>query len=111
MMHYRRRYSVREYSDLNELAEALTSMTWCECNAFKWKRLVLANDSTSADGAQEYAVIMNDQQVESLTVSWMDKASLIRALERIESGDPSYAPMDCKIGTFDHPESSCRYCA
>jgi len=102
MFHKHRRHQVVDVTDLEELATKLTEHTWCTCNGFRLPfavyndepcALLLLNDSTSADGAQEYAVVIDDvvsdggisfsspdilylnvdasRQVESVTFGWM----------------------------------------
>jgi len=71
-------------SEAAKLAEDLTQMTWCGCSGFEFAGFYLLNDSTSADGAQEYAIVRkaNLKQVESVTFGWM---SVKRALEYLQS--------------------------
>src|SRR6266446_7026540 len=57
--------------EAEELTEKLTQHTWTLCACFEYQKLLLANDSFSEDGAQEYAVYHEGREIESLTVSWM----------------------------------------
>ncbi len=91
MLHADRVWSVAEVSSVEELAEKLTGTTWCCCQGFRiagQPHYVWLNDSTSEDGAQEYAVCRLElpdadmRQVESITFGWSDYA---RALEYILS--------------------------
>lgn len=111
MIHKSRRYSVRHYSSMDELVTHLTDMTWCGCNAFEIEGVILANDSFSADGAQEYAVIREGAQVETLTVSWMTPEELRLAIQRIIANPEEYETLSTEIPKFDHPKGACYLCA
>ena len=139
-MHEKRRYRVVDVADAEALAKRLKELTWCSCDAFRVGGLVFANDSTSPDGAQEYAVVCEETgaQVESLTVSWMSEGELRDAVEALLTGTrpvevrqpdgcvvvtTSLAGLASALGvhvepTFgfvnlhtDHPEGSCAGCA
>ena len=59
MLHADRVWSISELSSEEELAKNLSETTWCCCQAFRISghpHYVWLNDSTSEDGAQEYAV-------------------------------------------------------
>ena len=87
MMHKNRSWCVAEVQSAEELARMLTEMTWTPCTAFALGGYLWLNDSTSPDGAQEYAAIKKSGpngkplQVESITVGW---CSYERALEHIQ---------------------------
>ncbi|MFH0989874.1 MAG: hypothetical protein V1799_07655 [bacterium] len=70
-------YRVKKYDELDELVADLYRCTsWTLCTGFECNGLLLLNDSFSEDGAQEFGVIIPDEdrkngtQVESITVSW-----------------------------------------
>lgn len=95
MMYRTRRYLLTDVATAEELAEKLTRHTWCLCQAFALDgpagRLIFANDSTSPDGAQEYAVLCVDvdgtrRQIESLTVSWCTEARLLAYIQQLQAG-------------------------
>lgn len=75
MLHEDRRFGIFNLPD--DLSEALAEFsrcgTWTLCTGFRWRTLLLLNDSLSEDGAQEYAIVREatGEQLESLTVSWM----------------------------------------
>ena len=82
MLHPNRNWCVTELSTAEELASKLTAMTWCCCNGFSVRghsEYLWLNDATSADGAQEYAVIKRHgkqgqpMQIESITFSWSNQ--------------------------------------
>lgn len=74
MLHERRRFHIADVQSVDELCEKLTRQTWTLCTAFrlraKGQTLLFLNDSTSEDGAQEYAVFAGKRQVESVTFGW-----------------------------------------
>lgn len=86
MIHDTRVYSVRVVSSAEELAELLTESSWTLCTGFELSGLVFLNDSFSEDGAQEWAVFRNSQQVESVTFSWCSKERAIEILQAILAG-------------------------
>ncbi len=97
----------------NELAHILYDHTWCLCSGFQIDHLVFLNDSTSPDGAQEYAVfdIFAKKQIESLTVSWYDN---VYKLEKeisslLKSNEHHILHRD--MPSLNHPEGSCMHCA
>jgi len=112
MMFPNRVYRVTDVSDVDELATKLTEYDWTTCTAFRLGDLLLVNDSTGADGAQEYAVVRNDRQIESLTVSWMDAARLKVLLDKLAS-DPEGEGENMGSVTIktNHPAGSCSACA
>jgi hypothetical protein len=81
MMHDKRRFSIAQVDYLEFLAKKLFEMTWCCCNGFDCQGLRVLNDSTSPDGAQEYAIFKKVpgsdrwEQIESLTVSWYESGT------------------------------------
>lgn len=75
MMHKRRRWCLRPGEDAEELATQLTQHTWTLCTAFELGGYLFLNDSTSENGAQEYAVLKRQPnnryvQIESITFGW-----------------------------------------
>lgn len=112
MLHARRAFQIHEFTDMREVARKLVETTWTLCSGFKCDGLILVNDSTSENGAQEYAVFHGEQQIESLTVSWMESADqLYEILEKL-SKDPKSGVRMGKHKLLTHPDGeSCRYCA
>src|SRR5512145_3001867 len=86
MIHHHRVFGVTVIDDLAALVEQLTDRTWTLCTCFAYQGLLLANDSFSEDGAQEYAVYKDGRQIESLTVSWMTRESLKEVVEGLVAG-------------------------
>jgi len=96
------------------LVEKLTSMTWCSCDGFRVRvgdaTLILLNDSTSADGVQEYAVFREGQvgQIDSLSVSWMEKPSVEAAIVRCATDTSVFDA--AAVPSLNHPPGACRHC-
>jgi hypothetical protein len=93
MLHKRRVWSVAKVESPEDLAEKLTQHTWCCCNAFELQGYVFANDATSADGAQEYAVVMpvsheiDFMQIESITFSWCSREKALELIGKVVAGE------------------------
>lgn len=87
MMHRRRRWCMpSERKAIPAAVELLIEHTWTLCTAFLvGETLTLPNDSTSPDGAQEYAVVRDGRQIESLTVSWMKPERLLAVLQKLDT--------------------------
>lgn len=80
MLHSNRRWcvgSVESVESVEEFARKLTETTWCCCTGFRNGNYIWLNDSTSPDGAQEFAVVKildstRFVQLESITFGWCD---------------------------------------
>ncbi len=74
MLHAKRRFHIADVESVDDLCEKLTKHTWTLCTGFRLRAegqtLLFLNDSTSEDGAQEYAVFAGECQVESITFGW-----------------------------------------
>jgi hypothetical protein len=86
MLFPRRVFQVAVIPTAEELAQKLTEMTWVLCQAFELDGLLFVNDSTSEDGAQEYAVFRGDEQVESVTFGWCDEARALELIRQLQAG-------------------------
>ena len=87
MIHHQRRFAVTVIDSIEELVRQLTHYTYTLCTCLEYQGLLLANDSFSEDGAQEYAVYKDGRQIESLTVSWMTQAQLREVIEGLLRGE------------------------
>ena len=94
MMHTRRRFCAGDAASAEYLAEKLTDQTWTLCTAFRLGRYLFLNDSTSEDGAQEYAVVKTPaapsephRQVESITFGWCDYDKALGYIRKCLAGD------------------------
>ena len=56
MIHTKRRWYVSPVENTETLAEKLTQHSWTLCTGFALQGTLFLNDSTSEDGAQEYAI-------------------------------------------------------
>src|ERR1043166_2816880 len=92
MIHHQRRFAVTVIASIEELVRQLTQYTCTLCTCFVYQGLLLANDSFSEDGAQEYAVYKEGRQIESLTVSWMTRESLEEVISDLLTG--AYPELD-----------------
>ncbi|MEQ1829925.1 MAG: hypothetical protein ABL921_28440 [Pirellula sp.] len=93
MLHSKRIWSIASVATAEELASKLVQYTWTGCQAFQLDGYIFANDSTSPDGAQEYAVLRatgaGDElvQVESITFSWCDESQSLALILKVKAGD------------------------
>jgi hypothetical protein len=109
VIHNRRVYQVSTCVSIEAIVEEMTrASTWTLCSAFDAEGLTLFNDAFSEDGAQEYAVFRGEEQIESLTVSWMTKERLLELLRGLAGGG------GVSYGTgrpsTDHGREPCRFC-
>ncbi len=109
MLHRNRRHAITPVASLEELVAKLDGQTWTTCTAFSHGTLILLNDSTGPDGAQEYAVLRDGRQIETLTVSWMTRDELTESLLKLDAtgGDVDMGP--CQ--PLAHPVGCCHACA
>lgn len=96
MFHADRIWCIAEVASAEELARALTETTWCCCQAFIVSgnpRYIWLNDSTSPDGAQEYAVCRiglaqgDIRQLESITFGWCDIDKTLQFIRQTLNGE------------------------
>lgn len=99
MLHSKRVWSVSPVESPEILAQKLTQSTWTGCTAMEFRGYLFANDATSPDGAQEYAVLKPSReghdlvQIESITFSWCTEAQALELIQRICSGE--FDAVDC----------------
>jgi hypothetical protein len=112
MIHHHRKFAVSVIDSLDELVQKLTDRTWTLCTCFAYQGLLLANDSFSEDGAQEYAVYKEGRQIESLTVSWMTRENLQEVISGLLEG--AYPELEFRphypLQTEPAAEHSCALC-
>jgi len=109
MLYPHRPHKVVDLASVQEMARKLSRTTWTGCTGFRAGSLTALNDSSGPDGAQEYAIVRDKVQIESLTVSWMTLDELTKTLvdlDRNGGGVPGG-----KIALMDHPPGSCVHCA
>jgi hypothetical protein len=109
MLHRERPHLVTPVATIEELAEKLVDHDWTTCTGWSCGTLILLNDSTGPDGAQEYAVLRGGRQIETLTVSWMTRNVLIDVLRSLDDtgGNVDMGPCEPK----PHPVGCCHACA
>ena len=110
MIHGNRRFGVYEVASVGELVENFTQHTWALCTAFSLENLLFLNDSFSEDSAQEYAVVRDGRQIESLTVSWMSRAEAHNTIDAVLHGsEVDYGPVSPTLEDAD--DHTCPLCA
>ena len=123
MLHDNRIWCVAEVESAEELASKLTKETWCCCQAFRvagHPDYVWLNDSTSEDGAQEYAACRQDlatgdlHQLESITFDWCDHDRALQFILATLNGDDDYnewaRPVTANVQT-PKEHHRCQHCA
>jgi hypothetical protein len=83
------------------------------CTGFRLGDTLWLNDSFSEDGAQEYAVLRNGRQIESITVSWCKPDRLLDSIAQFHEGRAEgidFGPVALRLET---PEAHgrCPLCA
>lgn len=123
MLHADRICSVSEVDSAEELARNLKETTWCCCQAFRiagHPRYVWLNDSTSAEGALEYAVCClglakgDIRQIESITFGWCDYEKSLQFIRETLNGKDDNNNFARQVkATIQLPEEhgSCQHCA
>lgn len=114
MLHERRTFHVADVDSVEDLAEKLTQHTWTLGTAFRLTAgdqvLLFLNDSTSEDGAQEYAVFVPDgRQLESITFGWCDESRAEDLVREVLAGKV------VEMGRFalridERPDHVCHLC-
>jgi hypothetical protein len=124
----RRVYNLKTCTAKEMLEDLTHTKTWTLCTGWKVGDTLYLNDSTSEDGAQEYAVLrvrsedgrLSAQQFESVTFGWMELDEIKDFIDQtwnadIETGD--YAEIvkyfDGIIFVQDHHDTlpHCSLCA
>lgn len=123
MLHNNRIWCVAEVESAEELALKLTKATWCCCQAFRLAghpEYVWLNDSTSEDGAQDYAACRLDlakgdlRQLESITFGWCDHDRALQFILATLNGDDDHNEWDRPVtDNLQTPEEHhrCQHCA
>lgn len=91
MLHENRIWGEPVEVTLDEFAAKTTRGTWTVCTAWKVGDYVFVNDATGGDGAQEYAVLLQEDgdwfQIESWTCSWMDEQRIRECFAKLPDSD------------------------
>lgn len=120
MLHRSRCWCVSPAESAEELARKLTETTWCCCTGFELGGYLFLNDSTSSDGAQEFAVIKNDSgsgkhiQIESITFGWCDEPQALEYIRATIAGDYDRSDFAHEVNAnIETPEQHgrCHHCA
>jgi hypothetical protein len=103
MIHSKRRFLVDRVSSAEKLAQKLCSITWTLCTGFELDGLLILNDSFSEDGAQEYAVMRNGKQIESITFSWCSFESALEYIRGLlAGGGDDYGSVSLRLDRSEH---------
>jgi hypothetical protein len=89
MFSHNRVWSIAEATSVATLAYDLTQTSWTLCQGFRLCGYLFLNDSTSENGAQEFAVVREEdcQQVESITFGWCTEERAAKHLLNALAGD------------------------
>ncbi len=93
MLHSKRIWRLVAVESPEMLAQKLTQITWTGCSAMELRGYLFANDSTSPDGAQEYAILKPHGsgrelvQIESVTFSWCREDRALELIRQICAGE------------------------
>ena len=109
MIHDKRKYNIAKVDSTAELAEKLKQCTWCLCTGFELEGCLFLNDSFTEDSAQEYAIIKDGRQVESITFSWCSLKEAEQAIRDVLAGKiVDTGPVTPRL---DHPKGTCHLCS
>ena len=110
MLHTQRKWNVLEVS-LERLILNLRDHSWTLCTGFLCNGVRWLNDSTSEDSIEEWGVVVDRQQVESVTF-WPSNSEghekLIRDTQATALGNAPSIYGEIKRGSLDHGESCFR---
>lgn len=86
------------------LAYLLTEHSWTLCQGWVLGPYAFVNDSTSPDGAQEWAIVRlsDGVQLESVTFGWMSREEAEAYLARVMDGELEEG--DFTMGTVDRAQ-------
>lgn len=107
MLHPMRRFNVVRIRSVEELAEQVTRYTWTLCTGFELDGYLFLNDSFTEDSAQEYAVVKDGRQVESITFSWCTRYQAEKHVLDILAG--KVVDMGSVAPNLDH-DTVCHLC-
>ncbi len=119
MMHKDRTWRITKIDSAGELAEELTEYIGCLCNGFELDGYWFLNDSTSENGAQEYAIVRKPSddrpalQVESITMGWCTYHEALNFIEEAIDGtyDKSDYAHEVKPKIDRSEKHRCYHCA
>lgn len=112
MMYTKRPHSLTDLESAAKMARELKRTTWTACTGFRAGSLIALNDSTGPDNAQEYAIIRDGVQIESIAVSWMELEALTELLIRLDRGEGGVV-MGRNVEIVPHVQRGgyCQHCA
>jgi hypothetical protein len=113
MLHAKRTWAVYPVETAEELASLVTS-SWTLCSAFEFAGLLFLNDSTSEDGAQEYAVIYEGFPIEPVSFGWCGFEAALRHILHVTAHadellkEPWSHPVEARVEDWE--THRCRHC-
>lgn len=119
MLHDRRRWSLAQIETPAILTDHLTQLIWTPCQGFQIRGspYLFLNDSTSPDGAQEYGVVLCEDeyliQIESITFSWCQPFKARIYIDLVLAGkfnDADLARVDPHLIQSPEAHGTCRHC-
>jgi hypothetical protein len=111
MIHASRRFHLVDVDRVGQFVDDFKRCTWTLCTGFSLQGLLFLNESFTEDGAQEYAVVREGRQIESITVSWMSRAELHTTIDARLQGrsEVDYGPVNPLIDQAE--DHRCPLCA
>jgi hypothetical protein len=110
MIHPDRTFTLIDVSSSGELVERLTENTWTLCTGFRLGDMLFLNDSSSKDGDQEYVVVRDNHQIDTITFSRRSPDKLNYTILRLlTDGGEDMGPFTPQID--DSPNHLCPLCA
>lgn len=117
MWHDARYWQITDVADTDTLAEMLAyGGNWTLCSGFRLGGYLFLNDSTSENGAQEYAIVRESdrRQVESITFGWCDRERARHHIEAMLAGEECWVDVPpLAADRLETPErhGRCPHCA
>ena len=93
MIHKGRRFLVCQADSVEELAEKLTEYSWTGCTGFSLDGVLFLNDSSGGDSPQDFAIVRDGIQFESVTFGWCSRDEAEEAIRRCLATRPEEYPM------------------
>ena len=114
MFHKNRIWHLTPIATAEELAHNLTQRVWTGCTGFNLNDVFYLNDATSADGAQEYAVVIQKGddfiQLESVTFGWMKEARALQFIKEFQANPYWDFAVKVPVTLDDNSAHRCHLC-
>jgi hypothetical protein len=104
------KFHLVEVDSVGQLVDDVVRCTWTLCTGFLFEGLLFLNDSLSEDGAQEYAVVREGRQIESITVSWLSRGEAHNTIDwLLRGGGEDCGPVSPTLEPAE--DHHCSWCA